>query len=47
MIDLKDEILEATNSDQRYLQIRGVLQHDELQHKFKYFKLKEDGVLVY
>jgi hypothetical protein len=45
--DLKDIILEATNLEQHYFQIKEALQHGNFQEKFKDFALKEDGVLIY
>jgi hypothetical protein len=45
--NLKDKFLEATNSDQHYLQIKENLQQGNLQHKFKIYELKEDGILLY
>jgi hypothetical protein len=47
MTDLKDKIIEATNSDQQYLKIKETLQQGNLQQKFKYYELKEDGILMY
>jgi hypothetical protein len=47
MIDLKDRIIEATNSDQQYLQIKQTLQQGSLQQKNKNYELQEDGVLMY
>jgi hypothetical protein len=44
---LKDKILEATNSDQQYLKIKETLQQGNLQQKFNYYELKEDGILMY
>jgi hypothetical protein len=44
---LKDKILEAANSDQQYVKIKETLQQDNLQHKFNYYELKEDGILMY
>jgi NADH:ubiquinone oxidoreductase subunit D len=44
---LKDKILEETNSDQQYLKIKETLQKGNLEHKFNYYKLKEDGILMY
>jgi len=45
--DHKDKIIEETNLDQHYLKIKETLQQGNLQHKFKYFEMKEDGVLIY
>jgi hypothetical protein len=47
MIDLKDKILEASNSDKHYLQIKENLQQSNLQQNFKNYELKEDGILLY
>jgi hypothetical protein len=46
-IDLKEKKLEATNSDQQFLKIKETLHQDNLQHKFNYYELKEDGILMY
>jgi hypothetical protein len=45
--NLKDRILENANSDQHYLQAKETLQQDNFQHKFKYYDLKEGGVLMH
>jgi hypothetical protein len=47
MIDLKDKIIATTNSDQEYLKIKEKLQQDNLQQKFKYYEVQEDGILMY
>jgi hypothetical protein len=44
---LKDKILEATNSDHLYLQIKENLQQENSQQKIKNYELKEDGILLY
>jgi hypothetical protein len=46
-INLKDKIIEETNSDQCYLHIKEALQQGKLQQKFKDFKLQKDGVIIY
>jgi hypothetical protein len=40
--DMKDKIIEATNSNQHYLKTK-----ETLQQKFKDFELKEDGFIMY
>jgi hypothetical protein len=47
MSNLKDTILEATNLDQHYFQIKEAFQQNIFQQKFKDYELKEDGVLMY
>jgi hypothetical protein len=42
--DLKDRIIEATKSDQLYVQARDTLQQGKIQHKFKDYALEKDGV---
>jgi hypothetical protein len=45
--DLKDGILEVANLDQHYLKVKDTLHQGNLQHKFNYYDLKEDGILMY
>jgi hypothetical protein len=45
--NFKDEILEVVKSNQQYVQAKEALQQGKIQHKFKYYALKEDGVLMY
>jgi hypothetical protein len=45
--DLKDRILEVVTLDQHYVQIKESLQHSDVQHKFKDYKMEEDGILLY
>jgi hypothetical protein len=45
--NLKDKILEATNLDQHYLKIKENLYQGNLQHKFKNYELKKDGILLH
>jgi len=47
MMDLKDKIIEVLNSDQHCLKIKETLQQGNLQQKFTYYELKEDGILMY
>jgi hypothetical protein len=48
MTNLKDKIIEAANSDQYYLKIKKKTLHQgNLQQKFKYYELQEDGTLMY
>jgi hypothetical protein len=44
---LKFIILEATNSDQRYLKIKETLQQGNLVKKLNFYELNEDGILTY
>jgi hypothetical protein len=46
MIDMKDKIIVVANSDQQYLRIKETLQQGNLQQKFKYYELKEYGILM-
>jgi hypothetical protein len=46
-INIKYKIIEATNSDQHYLQIKQTLQQGNLQQKFKDFELKEDEIIMH
>jgi hypothetical protein len=46
-IDMKDEIVTVANSDQQYIKIKETLQQGNLQPKFKYYELKEYGILMY
>jgi hypothetical protein len=46
-MDLRDRIIEAINTYQRYLWIKEALQQGISQQKIKYFKLWENGFLVY
>jgi hypothetical protein len=45
--DLKDKIIEATNSDQQYLKIKETLQQANFKQKIKDFELKEYRILIY
>jgi hypothetical protein len=47
MMDLNDHIIATSNSDQRYLKIKETLQQYNFQHKFNFYELKEDGILMY
>jgi hypothetical protein len=47
MTDLKDKIIATTNSDKHYLKLKETLQQGNLQWSFKYFELKEDGIIIY
>jgi hypothetical protein len=47
MTDLKDKIIATTNSDQHYVKIKEALQQGNFQHKFNYYELKEDKILMY
>jgi hypothetical protein len=44
---LKDKIIATTNSYQNYLKIKETLQQGSFQHKFNYYELKEDGIIMY
>jgi len=45
--ELKDKIIEATNSDHHYLKLKETLQQGNLQQRFKYCELWEDKILMY
>jgi hypothetical protein len=45
--NLKDKVIATTNSDQNYLKIKETLQQGNFQQKFNYYKLEEDGILMY
>jgi hypothetical protein len=45
--DPKDKIIATKHSYQKYLKIKETLHQGSLQHKFKYYELKEDGILMY
>jgi hypothetical protein len=45
--DLKDIILEVTQLDQHYLEIKGKLQKGIKKQKFQDYKLREDGIFMY
>jgi hypothetical protein len=46
-IQIKSRILEVIASDQHYVQVKEGLQQGNLQLKFKYYMLEEDGILLY
>jgi len=45
--DLRDQIIEETNLNQQYSKAKETLQQENLQQKFDFYKLKEDGALMY
>jgi hypothetical protein len=45
--NLKDQIIAATNSDRQYVKIKETLHQGNFQHKFNFYELKEDGILMY
>jgi hypothetical protein len=47
MIDLKDKVIVAANSDQHYVKIKETLQQGNFQQKINYYEMKEDGILMY
>jgi hypothetical protein len=47
IINLKDKIIATTISYHQYLKIKETLQQGNFQHKFNFYELKEDGVLLY
>jgi hypothetical protein len=47
MIDLKDKIIVAANSDHHYVKIKKALQQGKFKNKFNYYELKEDEILIY
>jgi hypothetical protein len=44
---LKRKILDVVVTDQHYLQVKEILQQEDVQHKFKEYKMKEDGILMH
>jgi hypothetical protein len=44
---LKRFFLEFMASDQHYVQVKEGLQQSNLQLKYKYYKMEEDGILLY
>ena len=44
---MKDKNIVAVNSHQHYLEIKETLHQGNLQQKFNYYELKEDGILMY
>jgi hypothetical protein len=44
---LKNIILEVVISDEHYLQVKEGLQQEMVQHKYKEYKLEEDGILMH
>jgi hypothetical protein len=47
MTDLKDRILEVVTTNQHYVQVKESLQQNNVQHKYKDYKLEEDGILLF
>jgi hypothetical protein len=45
--NMKDKIVEASNSDQQYLKIKETLQQGNFHQKFIFYELKEDEILMY
>jgi hypothetical protein len=43
----KSIILDVVVTDQHYLQVKESLQQEDVQHKFKEYKMKEDGVFIH
>jgi len=46
-IYLKDRILEVVTIYQHYAQVKKILQQNDLQKKYKNYKLEEDGILLF
>jgi hypothetical protein len=44
---LKDRILEVVTANQHYVQFKEILQQNDIQHKYKDYKLEEDGILLF
>jgi hypothetical protein len=44
--DLKIIILNVAATNQHYLQVKEILQQENVQHKFKGYDIKEDGLLM-
>jgi hypothetical protein len=47
MKDLKDTILEVVIIDQHYVQVKEILQHNNIKQKHKDDQLEDDGILLF
>jgi hypothetical protein len=47
MTDLKERILELVIAYQHYVQVKESLQQNDIQQKYKDYKLEEDGILLF
>jgi hypothetical protein len=47
MTYLKDKIIALKNSNQQYVKIKETLHQGNFHHKFNYYELKEDGIIMY
>jgi hypothetical protein len=47
MTYLKNRIVEAVTTDQHYVQVIKILQHNDIQHKYKDYKLEENEILLF
>jgi hypothetical protein len=47
MIDLKDIILEVVTTDQHYVQVKESLQQNNVQQRYKYYKLEKHEILLF
>jgi hypothetical protein len=45
--DLKDKILESITTDPHYAQIKEILQQNNVQQKYKDYKMEEYGILLF
>jgi len=45
--NLKEKCLEVVTIEQHYVQVEGSLQQHNVQKKYKYYKLEEDGILFF
>jgi hypothetical protein len=45
--NLKDRILEAITTNPHYAQVKERLQQNNVQQKYKYYKMEEDGILLF
>ena len=45
--DLKRIILDVVVTDQHYLQVKEILQQENVQQKIKEYEMKEDGLLMH
>jgi hypothetical protein len=44
---LKERIIWVITIDQHYLQVNESLQHNDVAHKYKDYKLEENGIILF
>jgi hypothetical protein len=47
IIDLKYRILEVVTTNEHYVQVKESLQHNDIQQKYKDYKLEEDRIILF